>query len=325
MDADLLLDAIGLVDSELVLRAREVRSTGSAQGRKRLWIAGIAACLALAVLVPVVWRAAKQTMSDGYTVYQCSFTDGVPHAENKMEYPRWSEGSYISRTQPKEITLTVNGKAVHGTYCDSGCWEYNDYPSHRYEDDHGNYFEVDDEGALVAYFWGTPEAFGAQRYTQEECVEKARAFLETLLDTTPYRVSVEKEEATDTFAGRYIVTFRTYIGELETADQAVIAVWETGELYWFSSWMLGRIPQDTSVPFDMEIVHDAVYEKVEAIYQNVKDDYDGFSYDTSGVVLTLDEHGNAMLVYYVDVEFRQNAGEYVLKCGDRLGFVVVSN
>lgn len=59
MDADLLLDAIGLVDSELVLRAREVRSTESAQGRKRLWIAGIAACLALAVLAPVVWRAAK--------------------------------------------------------------------------------------------------------------------------------------------------------------------------------------------------------------------------------------------------------------------------
>ena len=170
---------------------------------------------------------------------------------------------------PDEAEIIVDGKRYTGTLWHSMTGaafyeKFKDYPEFYYAFDGGD-FRLDPEGKLTRFVLN--RAIDSSRYeaTQEECQSAAERFFSTnisYVDASDYTVSVS-EVGRAYATNLYAVTFTKIVGGVDTLDRATIGVLGNGEIYTFSTLMLGRI-RLTENPFDLESVRAAIEKKFRA-------------------------------------------------------------
>ncbi len=202
-----------------------------------------------------------------YTALECGCSDVVSGADHNLEYTFWKDTQFADTQAKKKITVNINGEDICGEYQYSRNQAPDNYTSHFYKTAVGKLFAVDPSGVPVQYTWsaGQTGEKSDQSYTEQQCVDVAGKFLRQYVNVEDYTVSTSYENAKKA----YEVTFRKHLNGYETTDCAVVTVLENGELYSFSSNMLGKVPNTAAIEFDYDEVFVAVDRKLIDIYSNI--------------------------------------------------------
>ena len=235
-----------------------------------------------------------------YNVLECDYSDSITGANHKREYSYWMNEQRIDIEAEEHIEMTIDKETVIGTYQYSQNQMPNNYASHVYKDSKGNRFAIDSNGVPVFYFWGSSQSenYSSSIYTEEQCICVARDFLNGYVNIDDYRITVEQ----DTAKGIYVITFTKWLNGYSTTDCAVVEVKNNGRLYSYSSFMLGRIPDNSTVEFYPDIAEQAVYQKLDAIYGSVKENNSSVAYGIPDFKYTILEDGNLAVYCIVDIQ-----------------------
>lgn len=170
----------------------------------------------------------------------------------------------IDEEAKQTVEKWINGIWVPGTYRHTVRDFPNNYDTRIYYDDRNLQFGLDNESKLQFYFWGD-NGGGDKIYTEQECLEIARRFLIPYQDISNYQLEITKEAD----QGLYRFTFTKYVGGYPSVDQAIVTVHESGKLYSYSSFMLGKVP-DTVAEFEMAKLQKVITEKLDTLYAETK-------------------------------------------------------
>lgn len=252
-----------------------------------------------------------------YTALLVDYSDSVDGVSCTVEYEFAERDRYEQITPSEKIQITIQQNKIEGTYRRSRYSAYNYYPEYVYTDKHNNLFYVDPDGNLVSCFWGQTVS-DKDPLTREQCVDIGKAFAAEIFDISSYQLRV-----TDDPQGKfYRMKFTKPINGYKTSEFAEICVQYTGELYSFSSSMLGKINIDSNASIDEEKLKSAVYERVDALYAPIKDNYDRVEYGEVTYMITVLKDGSCGVICEINVDFINIRGEYSLVTGAYLSFVV---
>lgn len=268
------------------------------------------ACLILA------FGGCAQTQN--YQVLTFDYSDSVDGSSFTREYNYWSEENIDVSGVKSVITVDVNGEQHTGIFDRVHMVAPNSYPVYQYTDNNDNTFTVDPDGKLASYFWESTKGDNQNKLSEEDCAEIAKEFLKKVVDVELYQLKTEYSSE----QGHYQFIFTKYIDGYKTADSARVTVKENGDLYIFSSTMLGKIPMDVQIDFDNEKVEKAVFKKLDAEYAGVKSKYDKVAYKIVNKYVTILESGDVAMVCTVEVDCITKLGEYYSHLGNRVGFVI---
>ena len=233
-----------------------------------------------------------------YQVLIYDYSNSIPSARHEIEYEFADHKKYDEQIIKPEVVMSVKGESFSGTYQLTQYRGYNYYPLYRYLDSNGNFFEIDDTGILASYFWGKSSS-KEEKLTQDDCVRIAKTFVGSIVDIKRYDVSVEEDKDRE----GYKVTFTKYINGLKTTDSATVFVQYNGELYSYSSYMLGKVNVDAAVVDDLDIngVVDSINKKLDQIYKDTKNTYSRVDFKEFELLLTVLKDGSTGLVCSVVV------------------------
>lgn len=262
---------------------------------------------------PISTPTAEQSL---YDVFECDFSDSIGVAQHEREYEFADRAKYDSQQPQKSVNVTVNGITYQGTWSMtqySGC---NYYPVHTYNAD-GVSFAVDESGRLTSYWYGRSDLQNIK--TKDECVAVARDFISDKIDLSQYEMTVETDEERKL----YDITFRKFIDKIPTADAASVCIAYSGELYSYSSWMLGRVSTNMTVSETMiKDVRASVYEKMETIYENAKKHYSKIEYSEELLQITTLKDGRNAFVSIMEVDCIESHSEYDEVISERVESVI---
>lgn len=270
--------------------------------------------LILLVTVTLLSGCSKQK---GYSVKVCGFSDSIPEVKHSMEYKEWSNGAFFDKKTEKNIDIAIEGNVVKAEYVDSEKKFYDYYNTHRYKDLNGNYLEVTDDGRLCSYFFGS-HTNTDKIYTEAECIDIAREFLNDIVCSDDYIINTEF----DANRNLYLISFTKNADGFLCADRADFAVEQNGNIYSFSSSMLGKIPKNTVTGFDTKSLEAQVISKLDKEYSEAKKIYDLVSYDNINYTLTINEDNEFALVCSVDVYCKKNLGDYETVLSERIQLLI---
>lgn len=287
----------------------------------------VAACLLL--IVGGIFGAPsiiKLFIDDGvvadelYQVFIYDYSDSLPSAKHEVEYVFADYEKYHDTVVDDSVELLINGICYSGKFQLSQYREYNYFPVHRYVDENGFMFEVNEAGVLTSCFWGNTSLQGAKK-TEAECVAIARDFLASIVNVNNYDFDVVE----DSERGLYTVNFIKTIHDIETTDTATVVVKNDGSLYSYSSFMLGKvidelIPTDT---IDLNKVKESINNKLSSVYRDAHNVYSRIEYSEPDVALTVLKDGKLGVVCTVNVACIEIAGEFETVVSERISFVVV--
>lgn len=277
--------------------------------------------LCLIAVFAVFFSACTSAEDYQVLIFDSSDSDGV--TVNSDVYNYWSEDNIDVSNVKSVLSVEIGGENYSGKFLRAQMITPNTYPIYTYSDKNNDVFSVDPNGLLTSYFWGEPESpQGEQRKLSETaCLKIAQQFLGNIVDIDLYTLETEYEGDEE----RYKFTFTKYIDNQKTSDMAIISVLETGELYSYSSYMLGRIPADTQLDFDSEKATEAVYKKLDALYADAKHMYDKIEYNMVDQTITILESGDVAMLCYVDVSCITKYGENYMDRGERVALIVGQN
>lgn len=199
--------------------------------------------------------------------------------------------------------------------------EENYFPEYKYEDSAGSEYMFDNE-ELLTYYWNSNITKEGNSVSEKECVDIAEKFAQQIFNTSEYSRSVELEE----WHGekRYKVLYVKYIGGIETTDYAGIYINLNGEIIYYSAFMLNRIPLETDInSVDLDAATEAVKQRLDAMYENVKENYDRIEYSEPDFKLTVLKNGQKGLVTNVSVHCIEDLGAgFESRIGEELNIVV---
>ncbi|MBQ9762260.1 MAG: hypothetical protein IJV82_04185 [Oscillospiraceae bacterium] len=250
-----------------------------------------------------------------YAVMTCDFSDSISGVRLTREFDT-RRGDVDEKDIPESKTVIIKGQQRKGTFCGTERYGLRSYNEFNYNSAQGK-FRVDEDGNLTMCYWETSSNNG-NKLTQEECLQIAKDFLSDRIDVDQYQLEVKYWEK----FSKYEFTFRKYIGEFETMDLAQIVVLESGELSFFNSIMLDRIPSDLPIAFEQDKATAAVHAKLDALYAPVKDQYDSIEYELDPFQVTILENGETVLRCLVSIECKKNIGEFIWVDGDRLELII---
>ena len=255
-----------------------------------------------------------------YQVLIYDYSDSIPSARHEIEYEFADHKKYDEQIIKPEVVMSVKGESFSGTYQLTQYRGYNYYPLYRYLDSNGNFFEIDDTGILASYFWGKSSS-KEEKLTQDDCVRIAKTFVGSIVDIKRYDVSVEEDKDRE----GYKVTFTKYINRLKTTDSATVFVQYNGELYSYSSHMLGKVNVDAAVVDDLDIngVVDSINKKLDQIYKDTKNTYSRVDFKEFELLLTVLKDGSTGLVCSVVVNCVDTLGEFETTISERINLVTV--
>ena len=172
-------------------------------------------------------------------VVDCS----VPCAAVAPEFTEW-EKRVTDPAAPMTCPLPWGADGVTGTYRYSvtrtGC----DLPTHVYYTPDGTEFGINaGTGLPELYAPGVPPAAAGPDLGEDACREIARELLSGCADPAGFAVTATVE------GDLYRFDFTREIGGLPSEESATVTLWRDGSLHSYSSRMLGRIPEDTRLPF----------------------------------------------------------------------------
>ena len=238
-----------------------------------------------------------------YRVLVCDSSNSIPNIQIDVEYDKWNHIT-TSETASQELSLELNNETIQGKYkysmIKNGC----NYLSHYYVYQFGQNFSINSKtGKIDSYFWGNPTQSGNIVLEEEDCINAAEQFLSNFTDVSEYNIFNSYKD------GKYYIDFIKYINGIPTDDCATIIVLQDGSLYSFSSFMLGEISVDITNPFVLENADQSVYQKLSAICNKVKEEYDEIDYFIRTRSITLTESEEVALHYSVDIVCAQNHGD----------------
>lgn len=244
-------------------------------------------------------------------------------ASAKIEYVFADNEKYDDIVVDDHIELSINNIShisLVGKYDTSQYRGYNYFPVHRYEDEKGISFEVDDSGLPISCFWGDTSLPGTKK-TKDECIEIARDFLASIVNINDYDIDIDE----DPERGSYTVKFTKSIHGLRTTDSATIVVKNDGELYSYSSYMLGRVTEESisTDAVDLDKVKRSINNKLTSIYKDAENIYSRIEYGEPDIMLTVMKDGKTGVVCTVDVSCIKTLGEYESRVGEKISFVVM--
>lgn len=255
-----------------------------------------------------------------YQVLSYGYSDSIPSAKHMIEYIFADKEKYINTTPDDIVEVLINGISYSGEYQSNHYRSCNYFPVYEYISETGLSFAVDDSGMLVSFFQGNTSLQGPEK-TKAECVAIAREFLASIVYVSNYDIDV----AEDSERKMYTVTFVRRIGDLKTADTATIVVKSDGDLYSYSSFMLGRMAGKTVSPdsIDFQKIKESIYNKLSLIYQDAKSNYSRVEFGEPAYMLTALKDGSLGVVCTVDVDCINSYGEFGEMLSERNNFVVL--
>lgn len=249
-----------------------------------------------------------------YDVFVADHSDAIPGMEYTVEIQDWKSEEYVDPTAEKVVTITVNGETIQGTYSHTDKDFPNNFPTRIYYGANNLQFGLDEDEKLQFYFWGTDGFEGETVYQERECLIIAKQFLENYADIDQYKVEATQRR------DLYEFTFTKYAGDYPTMDHAIVTVHESGKLYSFSSFMLGKISLEKISEFDEEWVLVFVEEKINEIYAGIKKDGVTITYSNPEFMYASSEY----LYCVVDVNYTSGEGDAKTVLTERLGLILVS-
>lgn len=259
----------------------------------------ICTIISLLLLGTLFAGCAKKEKKDELSIKICGYSDSITGTAHKLEYRGWSKGTFIDAKADKTVTVSVGGTEVTGHYRESERRRPEFYDTHEYVDEENHTFSLTDDGKLSLYFWGNnpSKEDDQQTLTESECIAIASAFVADITDISEYTVTSTYDENQK----MYTVSFAKYADGFLCADEAEVRVDETGYIYSFSSFMLGRMSPDATTDFDREAIQEEIISKLDVEYSDAKQTYDKVTYENFNYTLTLDENGDYALTCAVDV------------------------
>lgn len=235
-----------------------------------------------------------------YSIQICGFSDSLAEKKHNLEYYKWNGEVFYDNEAPKHIEISFAGKTYEADYKDSRIRFFEYYKTHRYKTADCATFYISSFGTICNYFHGLSEKESESNVvlTEAECIQKACSILNNYVNTDDYTIQA-KYNADDK---RYDISFRKYVGGFMCADLADISIRETGDVYSFSSEMLGQIPVDADIDFDKDMIEKQVIAKLDNEYAEIKATCDSVQYNNIKYYLTKDENGKFALVCSLDVD-----------------------
>jgi len=252
-----------------------------------------------------------------YTVVVYGYSDSAKFVNHEKEYEFGDFEKYNAHKAQERVIVKIGEKEIQGEYVGTDYIGTNTFPTYEYRDEQNNLFAIDPEGRLVFYFWGEEEKSG-EMISQEEAEQIAKDFLGDIVDVSPYQIDVTKDDK----AENYTVEFKKYVDGMETTDCATIRVQYSGELYSYSSFMLGTVSEDVTNNFDMNDVENAIVNRLDQVFEASKEEYDRVEYGTPTISLTMLKDGSVGLVCYVDMECIDEVGVYEAITSERINMVI---
>ncbi|MBR2312747.1 MAG: hypothetical protein IKA46_05625 [Clostridia bacterium] len=291
---------------------------------KKLLLLTCAFLLALTTCVACSTLPAEgnHTMLSGdpiYTVLIYDYSDSVESAKHEIEFQFADLEKYSSKEPAEEIEVSINGQLYKGVWQMTQYRDYNYYPVHRYLDSNGIEFEIDESNTLVSCFWGKTN--NDLVLTEEECTKVAVEFMKNIIDVNQYRVSVEKNDERQ----KYIIEFNKYIGDIKTTDSATVEVLYSGDLYCYSSHMLGKVSVSNKNNVKIDDVIASVYAKLDTVYADTKSNYSRVEYKTPELMITTLTDGSQAYVCTIVVQCINTSGEFDTVVSERLNLVIETN
>lgn len=231
-----------------------------------------------------------------YKVTLYSGSDSLTGANLRSEYDdEWLTRSFIDKSAPQEMTVKLGDRTVTGRYLESDRNLPNNYQTDIYQINRRNRFMVDEKGNLVGYIELGYEC-GTTIKTEAECVQIARDYIGAYCDLSGYEAFVTCSESTP----KYRVEFCKMVRGFPSSDSIFVYVAADGHIGTVKSKMFGRISTDLDVRLDQATVDQAIAEKVDSLYESVRDQYDEIEH--SVVTYRLTQRRNKAIVIFCNVK-----------------------
>ena len=273
-------------------------------------------------LLVVTMLTACNAPSDSESAYDAlvfGYSDAAEFVDCEIEYKFEDYEKYQSLEPDDQIEINL-GDGIYTASNPSKVYTQNNYyPEFQYESGDNITFTVDDQGRLTYAFWSGHTMDYLQFCSQEECLQIATAFMEKIINTSEYSISISDEDTE-----YYTVKFVKHIGDFQTNDSASVKVYKDGTIYSYSSSMLGRIPADiVTSDIDLKKVKEAATSKLDQIFAKAKDVYDRMEYGEPIIRLTVLKDGSRALIYTVVADCRTDIGNGLYaSVGERISMVV---
>ena len=275
-------------------------------------------CVACSTVAP----EENHTMINGEPIYDVliyDYSDSVESAKHNIEFQFADFEKYSSKEPSEKIEVYINGQLYKGEWIMTQYRDFNYYPVYRYRDTNDCEFEIDDSNMLVSCFWGRVESDSIR--TEEECTKVAVDFMKRIIDVNQYRISVQKNDDRQ----KYIIEFNKYIGDIKTTDSATVEVLYSGDLYCYSSHMLGKVSVNSPNKAKLDDVIASVYAKLDTVYADAKSNYSRVEYGTPELMLSTLSDGSQAYVCTAVVRCINASGEFDTVVSERLNLVIPIN
>lgn len=252
----------------------------------------------------------------------CGFSDSVPEIAPKLEYSEWSKDSYIDSKQPQAVKSSIGVTAYSGTYLESEP-NYGTYETrHRYIDNNSNAFELNDDGILTSYFWGSGDTSNEIK-TQDECQNIARDFISNIFES--YSNDYEERVSYDDERKMYTFEFVKLVRNLESEDSITVVVETTGHIYSYRSSLWGKV-LETNVPaFDLGKIEETVSDRLDDLTKDARKTYDQVEYKNYCYRVSMINDSEYIILCDVNVNCINKSGEFDTILSEKIQFVIPLN
>lgn len=242
-----------------------------------------------------------ETRIQEYEVLVCGFSDSSSAVKLNKEYSFGATSMYTATNIEKEMKISIDGKEITGTYDYSILMEPNYFPIHYYNTAEKDRFGIDPDGLVTHYQCATrPTGQNDKLYTEEQCVLIARQFVNQFVNIEGYRANVSE----NIDKGLYDIVFTKMIGSVETTEFAQVRIYKNGSIYHYKSFMLGKITDDIPDSLQADSITEAIYKKLDTIYEPLKAKGSVISYEEPLLQYTVLESGEPAMYCAVNVEYK---------------------
>lgn len=265
-------------------------------------------------------HANSHTQEVSYRPMLVHYSDSVPGLSHSPEVTYWQHDKYVDESVPKTMLQNIDGKNVTGDYAYTDKDFPNNFATRIYYDERNLQFGLDEAGILQFYFWGDSNINTNNKLIckEQECLSIAKTFLKDYTNIDDYTIStIEKADR-----GLYEFTFTKYLNGYATTDQAIVTVHNSGTLYSFSSFMLGRISNNNATPFEYEVLIEALHKKLDTVYKDIKNNYTSTIYEEPELFYTILDDGTSALYCAIDIKFSSTKNSTTSTLSERLAFIV---
>jgi hypothetical protein len=254
-----------------------------------------------------------------YQVLLCGYSDSVPLLVHKNEYEFADHEKYDNNEIKNYVELSVGGNTYRGNFRRSRYNWLEYFPTYVYVDSDKNTFEIDPSGMLTCVFRGESSSDGPE-LSKDEYLQIAKDFLSDIIDISPYEISIEY----DRDSRIYDIEFKKYINGINTTDTATVTLNRNGELYMYSSFMLGKVTPDRFPDsIDLKGIEESIFQRLDQMFAEVKKYYDRIDYKEPIYQLTILKDGSAAVVCTVAIDCVEILpNNYEGHIGELLSFVI---